>query len=61
MLDSIDVAQRCAEAGVALVSGVPFFPDDRGRSYLRVCFSRASLSEIEEGVRILGRVLREEL
>ena len=57
----LDVAERCAEAGVALVSGVPFFPDDRGRSYLRICFSRPSPSEIEEGVRILGRVLREEL
>ena len=60
-LDATDVAERCAGAGVALVSGVPFFSDDRGRSYLRVCFSRASTSEIEEGVRILGRVLREEL
>jgi 2-aminoadipate transaminase len=58
--DATDVAERCAEAGVVLVPGVPFFPDDRGRSHLRVCFSRASLSEIEEGVRILGRVLREE-
>jgi 2-aminoadipate transaminase len=59
-LDAAHVAERCAEAGVVLVPGVPFFPDDRGRSYLRVCFSRASLPEIEEGVRILGRVLREE-
>lgn len=59
-LDATDVAVRSAEAGVALVSGAPFFPDERGRSYLRVCFSRASLPEIEEGVRILGRVLREE-
>jgi len=60
-LDAADVAERSAEAGVVLVPGVPFFPDNRGRSYLRVCFSRASLSEIEEGVRILSRVLREEL
>ncbi|HEX6724100.1 MAG TPA: PLP-dependent aminotransferase family protein [Gaiella sp.] len=59
-LDATDVAERSAEAGVVLVSGAPFFPDDRGRSYLRVCFSRASLTEIEEGVRILGRVLGEE-
>jgi len=60
-LDATAVAERSAEAGVVLVPGAPFFPDDRGRSHLRVCFSRASLSEIEEGVRILGRVLREEL
>lgn len=60
-LDAADVAVRSAEAGVALVPGGPFFPDHRGRSHLRVCFSRASLPEIEEGVRILGGVLREEL
>jgi len=58
-LDATDVAERCAQAGVVLVPGVPFFTDDRGRSHLRVCFSRASLPEIEEGVRILGRVLGE--
>jgi len=60
-LDANDVVERSADAGVVLVSGVPFFTDDRGRSHLRVCFSRATLPEIEEGVRILGRVLGEEL
>lgn len=59
-LDATDVAERCARAGVALVPGGPFFTDERGQSHLRVCFSRASLPEIEEGVRILGRVLAEE-
>jgi len=54
-----DVAKRSAEAGVALVPGDPFFPDDRGRMHVRVCFSRATPPEIEDGVRILGRVLRE--
>jgi len=60
-LDAAHVAERCAAAGVVLVPGVPFFPDDRGRSYLRVCFSRASLPQIEEGVGILARVLGERL
>lgn len=58
--DAADVAERSAEAGVALVPGVPFFPDDRGRTHLRLCFSRATTPEIEHGVRILGRVLRDE-
>ena len=44
---------------MVLVPGVPFFPDDRGRSYLRVCFSRATLSEIDEGVDILDAVIGE--
>lgn len=60
-LDATEVAERSAEAGVALVAGAPFFPDDRGRSHLRVCFSRASLPEIEEGVRILAGVLEHAL
>jgi DNA-binding transcriptional MocR family regulator len=59
-LDATDVAERAALAGVAVVPGDPFFLDGRGSSHLRVCFSRASLPEIEEGVRILGRVLGEE-
>jgi 2-aminoadipate transaminase len=59
-LEATDVAERAAEAGVAVVPGDPFFLDGRGGSHLRVCFSRASLPEIEEGVRILGRVLEEE-
>ena len=57
-LDALGVASRSAEAGVAVVPGNPFFPDDRGRRHVRVCFSRASLDEIEQGVRILGAVLR---
>ena len=57
-LDALDVATRAADAGVAVVPGNPFFPDDRGRRHVRVCFSRASLDEIEQGVRLLGAVLR---
>ena len=30
--DALDVAARCAEAGVAVVPGGPFFPDERGRA-----------------------------
>ena len=56
--EALDVATRAADAGVAVVPGNAFFPDDRGRRHVRVCFSRAGLDEIEEGVRILGTVLR---
>jgi 2-aminoadipate transaminase len=58
-VDAAAVAERSAEAGVALVPGNPFFPDDRGRSYLRLCFSLAAPPEIERGIRILSRILRE--
>ena len=56
-LEALGVATRAADAGVAVVPGNAFFPDDRGRRHVRVCFSRASLDEIEQGVRILGAVL----
>ena len=56
-LDALDVAARSADAGVAVVPGDPFFPDDRGSRHVRICFSRADLDEIERGARILGRVL----
>jgi len=55
---SLDVATRCAEAGVVVVPGVPFFLDDRGRRHVRVCFSRSTVDEIGEGVRLLAGVLR---
>jgi 2-aminoadipate transaminase len=57
-VEALDVATRCAEAGVAVVPGNAFFPDGRGRRHVRVCFSRASLEDIEEGVRLLGGGLR---
>jgi 2-aminoadipate transaminase len=57
-MEALDVATRAADAGVAVVPGNAFFPDDRGRRHVRVCFSRATLDEIEQGVRILGSVLR---
>jgi 2-aminoadipate transaminase len=56
--EALDVALRSAEAGVAVVPGNAFFPDDRGRRHVRVCFSRASIDEIEDGVRLLAGVLR---
>jgi 2-aminoadipate transaminase len=57
-MEALDVATRAADAGVAVVPGNAFFPDDSGRRHVRVCFSRASLDEIERGVSILGAVLR---
>ena len=57
-IDSGDVSTRCADAGVAVVPGIPFFLDERGHRHVRVCFSRSTPPEIEEGVGRLGAVLR---
>lgn len=59
-LDAGDVAARCADAGVAVVPGIPFFLDERGHRHLRVCFSRATTTEIEEGVARMAAVLAHE-
>lgn len=56
--DAAEVVARGADAGVAVVPGIPFFPDERGRHHLRVCFSRSGIDEIHEGVRRLGALLR---
>jgi 2-aminoadipate transaminase len=56
--DAADVGARAAEAGVAVVPGVPFFRDDAGHRHVRVCFSRCTPDEIEDGAHRLAQVLR---
>jgi 2-aminoadipate transaminase len=55
--DTTGLARRAAEAGVAVVPGAPFFPDERGTESMRLSFSRASEDEIAEGVARLARLL----
>ena len=54
---SVDVTRLGMERGVAVVPGVPFYPDRRGRKNVRLSFSRVADNEIEEGVRRLASVL----
>ena len=55
--DSVELASRAMERGVAVVPGVPFFADGRGRDGIRLSFSRATDAEIAEGIERLGRLL----
>ncbi len=52
---------RAIEHKVAYVIGAPFFVDGSGHNTLRLSFSSASCQDIEEGIRRLGQVVREEL
>ncbi len=52
---------RALEHKVAYVIGTPFFVDGSGRNTMRLCFSKASLDEIDEGIRRLAQVVEEEL
>ena len=44
-----DVARAGMERGVAVVPGVPFYPDGRGTNNLRLSFSKVADPDIDEG------------
>ena len=53
--DSRELLLRCIERNVAFVPGQEFFPDGSGRNTVRINFSNASLENIDEGIRRMGR------
>ncbi len=56
-LDTVALAERARDAGVAFVPGRPFHPDNGGGNSLRLAFSLAGEDDIDEGVRRLGRLM----
>ncbi len=52
--DSVAVARRGMQEGVAVVPGLPFFPDGRGAGHVRLAFSRVDDDVVEDGVRRLA-------
>lgn len=54
-----DILLRCIERDVAFVPGQEFFPDGSGGNTARLNFSNASIENIDEGMRRMGEVLRE--
>jgi 2-aminoadipate transaminase len=61
-LDTKAMQARAIDNGVAYVSGTAFYPRKRdGRASMRLNFSYPSVREIEEGMRRLGAVVRNEL
>jgi 2-aminoadipate transaminase len=57
-MDSVDLAREALADRVAFVPGRPFFPDGRGRTNIRLAFSRVEDEDIDEGVRRLGALLQ---
>jgi 2-aminoadipate transaminase len=57
-VDSLDLTRKGLEQGVAVVPGVPFYPDGRGTNNLRLSFSKVEDDNIEEGARRLASVQR---
>ena len=60
-LDTVALAERARDAGVAFVPGRPFHPRRDGLNTLRLSFSLADEATIDEGVSRLGRLVRSAL
>jgi 2-aminoadipate transaminase len=56
-VDTVDLAGRAVEQGVAAVPGRLFFPDERGADTLRLSFSMVDEEKIDEGIARLGSLL----
>jgi len=59
--DSDSILNKALDKNVAFVSGSTFFCNNSGQNTLRINFSFSSNDEIEEGVRRLSEVIRDEL
>jgi 2-aminoadipate transaminase len=55
------IFKKALEKNVAFVSGSTFFCNDSGRNTMRINFSFSNNAEIEEGVKRLAFVIREEM
>jgi 2-aminoadipate transaminase len=55
--DTVELAARAVEHGVAAVPGTLFFPDGRGADSLRLSFSLVDEGKIDEGIARLGAIL----
>ena len=60
-LDAEALVEPAVEAGVAYVPGAPFFVDGSGQRTMRLTFAKESAGNIGEGVRRLGRVVKDRL
>ncbi len=60
-VDTTKMLERALAHKVAYVPGQPFFADSSGQNTMRLSFALASVEEIEEGIRRLGKVVAEEM
>ncbi|MEM3225932.1 MAG: PLP-dependent aminotransferase family protein, partial [Saccharolobus sp.] len=60
-IDTTKMLQKALQTGVAYVPGASFYADYSGRNTMRINFSYPKKEELEEGIRRLGSVIREEL
>jgi 2-aminoadipate transaminase len=59
-IDSTGFTKSAAARGVAVVPGMPFFPDGRGGANVRLSFSRVADELIDEGIERLAALVADE-
>ena len=59
--DAVKFYDKALDAGVAYVAGEFFHPDRSGKNTMRMNFSFMSHEKIREGVKLLARIITEEL
>lgn len=57
--DAGAILNKCIEHNVAFVPGTEFYPDRSEKNTMRLNFTNALPSDIEEGIRRIGEVLKE--
>ena len=60
-IDATKMVFEAVERGVAYIPGSNFFTDPKKTNYLRLNYSYPSKDDIIEGIKILGRLLKEKL
>ncbi|NLZ04781.1 MAG: PLP-dependent aminotransferase family protein [Phycisphaerae bacterium] len=60
-LSALELFERAAREKVVFVPGTPFFVDGGGTGNMRLNFSNADASRIEEGIARLGRIIKKML
>jgi 2-aminoadipate transaminase len=57
--DAGAILNKCIEHNVAFVPGSEFYPDGSGKNTMRLNFTNATSADIEQGIKRLGEVLKE--
>ena len=57
--DAGAVLNKCIEHNVAFVPGTEFYPDGSGKNTMRLNFTNATSADIEQGIKRIGEVLKE--
>jgi len=60
-MDTGEIFKQAIEENVAYVPGSPFFADGEGKNTMRLSFCYPSLEDIEEGIKRLGQVIKNNL